>query len=104
MEPSTNMTGTTRHGSVGPVVAFAIIVLLVVIGGLYFWGEYAKRQAAMNAARAEAEAIANQEDQKRDRLEAQSSSDAASAIEADLSATDLNNLDDGTSQAEAELQ
>lgn len=90
--------------SVGPIVGIAIIVLLVIIGGLYFWGQQAKRQAAMDAARMEAETIMNQEDNKRDRLETQGSSDAASAIEADLSATDLNNLDAEMEQAEAEFQ
>ncbi len=93
-----------KSGSIGPIVGIAIIIIVLLLGGLYFWGEQLKKEDELEKARQEAAQIENAPDSKTDRLSAQGSSDAASAIEADLSATDLNNLDEGTTQAEAELQ
>lgn len=89
--------------SVGPVIGISIIVLVLLVGGLYFWGEQVKKQEREEAVQ-KAQEIESAPDNKTDRLNTQSSSDAASSIEADLSATDLNNLDEGTSQADGELQ
>lgn len=92
-----------KSQSVGPVIGISIIVLVLLVGGLYFWGEQAKKQERQETEQ-KAREIENAPDSKTDRLNTQSSSDAASSIEADLSATDLNNLDEGTSEAEGELQ
>ena len=93
-----------KSSGIGPIVGIAIIVLVLLVGGLFFWSEQVKKENDLNKAAQEATQLENAADGKVDRLNAQGSSDAASAIEADISATDLNNLDDGTAQAEAALQ
>lgn len=104
-EPFQNQTAPAmeppKKQNIGPIVGIAIIVLLILVAGLYLWGERAKKRAesGQNAAQ-----IQNAPDSKTDRLNAQGSSDSASSIEGDLSATDLNNLDEGASQAELLLQ
>jgi len=79
-----------EKGGIGPLVGIIIIVAVLIIGGLYFWGaKLAKdEQQSMTA-----EEIANQEDPQTASLQQQSASDDLSSIEADVHATDLDNLD-----------
>lgn len=107
-QPNTSPMNTPiepkKASSIGPIVGILIIVIILLVGGLYFWGEQRDKESAMEAARQEAAQIENAPDSKVDRLNAQGSSDSASSIESDLSATDLNNLDEGTAAAEGEFQ
>ncbi len=100
MEPNNNqynapiqnmMDDAKRDGTVGPLIGSVIIVLVILIGGLYFWGsmiidrknEIETEQALEDqASSAEVESIASQ-----------SSSDETDSIEADLNATDLDSVD-----------
>jgi len=79
-----------QKGGIGPLVGIIIIVAVLIIGGLYFWGAKLAKDEQHNMT---AEEIANQEDPQMEALTQQSSSDDLSAIEADVSATDLDNLD-----------
>lgn len=80
--------------SSGPLIAVIIILALIVIGGLYFLKERMSRDTY----------IAPQEDSVTAGLQAQSDSDDLNSIEADLNATDLDNLDQGASVLQAELE
>ena len=62
-------------GSSGPIIGVIVIIAIVILGGFYFWSQRAGNDAAI------------------DEINTQSGSDEASAIEADLNATDIENLD-----------
>jgi uncharacterized protein HemX len=72
-----------NEGSAGPVIGIIIILAVIVLGGLYFWGQRTNETAQEedNLA-AELDEIGNQ-----------SSSDEVTAIEADLQSTDIESLD-----------
>lgn len=86
--------GTQQKKSSGPLIAVIIILLLIVIGGLYFLGQRMDRDYG----------VPSQTDQITESLKTQSSSDDLNSIEADLDATEVNNLDQGAAAIEAELQ
>lgn len=75
---------TKKDGSSGPLVGIIIIVIILILGGLYFWGQKAS-EATIEA------------------LETQSLSDEVGDIEADLDASGLGNLDREIGDIEAEL-
>ncbi|MBL7045458.1 MAG: hypothetical protein ISR99_00245 [Parcubacteria group bacterium] len=76
--------------SSGPFVGIVIIVLVLVVGGLYFWGSKLskERQDLVTPEEIQAEA-----DPSLEALSTQSTSDAVADIEADLDTTDLGGLD-----------
>jgi hypothetical protein len=84
------LQGEPEKKSFGPLIAVIIILVLIVVGGLYFL----KERASFNMPIIEIDGIES--------LEQQGSSDDLDSIEADLNATDLNLLD--TSGIEAEIQ
>lgn len=76
--PNENVTTTVTRdeGSVGPVIATIIILAVIVLGGLYFWGERGNRtNDEMYAPTDTTETKLN-------------SSDDTNSIEADLNSTD----------------
>ena len=80
----------------GPLIGIIIIVVLLAIGGLYLWGmQLMKGDEMMPAA---------ESDQVTEDLRNYNSSDDINAIEADLNATSIDNLDSGASEVEGELQ
>ncbi|OHA98385.1 MAG: hypothetical protein A3E02_01895 [Candidatus Zambryskibacteria bacterium RIFCSPHIGHO2_12_FULL_38_34] len=78
----------------GPLVAVIIILSLIIIGGLYFLKERASQKVYPPTT----------SDSMTKSLNQQSSSDDLNSIEADLNATDVNNLDQGAAAIEAQLQ
>lgn len=82
--------------SIGPLIAVIVILALIIIGGLYFLKQRSA-QPTYVAPETVGDTITNS-------LNTQSSSDTLDSIEADLNATDLNNLDQGAAAIEAELQ
>jgi len=89
------MPGQADKKSAGPLVAVIIILALIIIGGLYFLKERSSQEIYVPAPAG---------DSITESLNTQSSSDDLNSIEADLNATDLNNLDQGAAAVEAELQ
>ncbi len=81
--------------SAGPLIAVIIILALIVIGGLYFLKERSSQETYVPA---------EQSDAITESLNQQGTSDDLGSIEADLNATDLDNLDQGAAAIEAELQ
>jgi len=76
-------TTGTKEGSVGPVIGTIIILAVIVLGGLYFWGQRASDKV-MNEAQVN-ETVQN--------ITTQGQSDEAAVIEADLNATNIDNID-----------
>ncbi len=75
-----NVNPAEKNGSAGPIIAVIIILALVILGGLYFWDQRGDRNEIIN-------------DDVLEAINTQSELDDAASIEADLDATDVDNLD-----------
>jgi cytoskeletal protein RodZ len=84
------MQPTSNENSVGPVVAIIIVLALVILGGLYFWGQRGNNTETNSNTTA-----TTQESEVTASIESQSSSDASADIESDLNNTNVTNLDAG---------
>lgn len=78
MDGEQNSQNPSEKSGAGPIIAVIIILALVILGVLYFWGE---RDGRLNT------------DSAIESIEKQSDSDDAASIEADLNSTDVENLD-----------
>jgi len=72
--------GSEKSSRVGPVIGIVIVVIVLVLGALYFWGQKLSNGTG---------------DAMTDALNEQGSSDELDAIEADLGATVIESLDTG---------
>ncbi len=80
MDESNNVNPTTESGgSAGPIIGVIVILAIIILAGLYFWGQRAGDETMT--------------DKTVESINMQSDSDAAAAIEADLDATNIENLD-----------
>jgi uncharacterized protein HemX len=94
----------TDKKSIGPIIGIAIIVVIIIFGGLYYWGGKINNQELRNAQESiTAEEISNQQDTSVESLQVQSTSDEITDIEADLDLTDLENLDAELGNIDIEL-
>lgn len=89
------MSTQPEKKSVGPLVAVVVILALIIIAGLYFFKQRVDQPTYVPI---------EQTDVITESLKQQGTTDDLSSIEADLNATDLNNLDQGAAAIEAELQ
>ncbi|OHA27108.1 MAG: hypothetical protein A3D52_02245 [Candidatus Taylorbacteria bacterium RIFCSPHIGHO2_02_FULL_44_36] len=96
MEP--NATQTSENRPAGPVIGAVIIILILVVGALYFWGAKLNKEANQTP-----EDILNTEDQTLNQLQTQGTTTDIDDINADLNATDLNNLDADLQNIDKEL-
>jgi hypothetical protein len=106
--PQTGQASVEENKSVGALIGSVIIVIILIIGGFYLWSTKvepvvepaATQQGApvMNGAplemTAEEQAL-NQPDLIANQMAAVATSDEVTSIDADLKATNLDNLDDG---------
>lgn len=93
--PSTMQNNIPEKSTSGPIIGITIIVILLIIGGVYFWYTAIEQNKEENKlptiqSGAETDAIVN-------KLESQGTSDKITDIETDLNKTDLKNLDSGFS-------
>lgn len=88
-----------KEKPIGPIVGAAIIVAILIFGGIYFWGTLSSRNVG-NMTGAE---ILNQKDTALKDLQKQGSSDSISDIEKDLNNTDISNIDKELENIESEL-
>jgi len=88
-----------HNKSTGPIVGIIVIVVVLIFGGLYFWGQQIIKEGASPTS----EEILNAPDVKLNSLETQDTSDEINAIEKDLNATNLENLDEELMTIEQEL-
>jgi len=80
----------------GPLVGVIIIVAIIVLGGLYFWGQKLVTGGDMKDTTSEP-------DPKREALESQDSSDEVSSIEEDIENTDFSGIDQELGTIESEF-
>jgi len=103
---NTETTGTeeslvgleAEERSLGQITGIVIVVFILVLGGLYFWGT----QYFTNTENIQQQTI-EEMDPVVESLEAQSASDELNSIEEDLTATDLNNIDEDLSNIDTIL-
>ncbi len=93
-QPSSPMMSSPKKTPVGPIIGLLIILAIIVIGTLYFWGQRVdtKNQAVQQAPTTE-ETSQPQTDSQTEQLQQQSTSDEIDSIESDLNSTDFNNID-----------
>lgn len=87
--PEPNVLGEKEHKSVGPIIASIIIIVLIVIGGIYFWGAILN-DSGYNPSQDSGTIV--EDDAKTNDLNNQGTSDNVADIEADLQATDVDGL------------
>ncbi|MCW9054518.1 MAG: hypothetical protein OQJ98_00850 [Candidatus Pacebacteria bacterium] len=89
--PNTLQDNSPEKSTAGPLVAIIIIIVMLIVGGFYFWKTKigTLEDANLPTIQQEGEATEGVIDQ----LKTQGTSDEISAIEEDLSATDLEDLD-----------
>jgi uncharacterized protein HemX len=101
MEPNQNpvppVTPSQSDKSVGPAIGVIIIILVVILGSLYFWGQRIENQNAL-----ESDGMENTNEAEIEAMREQSSSDDLNSIEADLQTTDTDSLGEEMSSIEAE--
>ncbi len=91
----------TEEKSTGAIIGAIIIVVLLVLGGLYFLGQRVNKNTENTLA---PEEILSQPDTVTQTLEVQGTSDEVSDIEADLgTTTDFGNLDVELGNIDAEF-
>ena len=83
--------------SYGALIAVVIILFLIIIGGLYFLGQRMATNPYQNQTNTE------QTDNVTDSMSKQSTSDETASIEADLKATNIDNIDQGAAALESEI-
>ncbi len=76
-----------REGSTGPVIATVIILVIVVLGGLYFWGQRTGSDTDLYG-----NPVKSSSTGETASADSMSASDDTSSIEADLKATDVDSL------------
>lgn len=80
MDEQSNMSmGQGNGSSASPIIGIIIILAIIILGGFYFWSQRANETMMTD------EAVES--------INRQNNSDTAAAIEADLDATDIENLD-----------
>jgi hypothetical protein len=79
-----------KKSSVGPVIGLVVILAIIVLGSLYFWGKRAN-DVPSNGMYGTADAQTKS-------LQAQDSSDEVASIESDLNATSFTDIDSGADQ------
>jgi flagellar basal body-associated protein FliL len=83
--------------SIGPAIGIIVIIAVIALGGLYFWGQRVEKQKEMTPPTSEA-TTTNQTSQNPEfdanmqAMQSQSSSDDVGSIEADLNSTNLTSL------------
>ncbi|MEK7194397.1 MAG: hypothetical protein AAB660_01775 [Patescibacteria group bacterium] len=80
-----------NENSVGPVIAIIIVLAMIILGGLYFWGQ--RNNTSIPST--ETTATSGNVDEVTASIATQSTSLDSTAIEEDLNNTNVDNLDSG---------
>jgi len=82
-----SMEGGGKSGSsAGPIISVIVILVVIILGGLYFWSQSASDYGVTDNS-------SLMTDQTVEAIKMQGQADDTSSIEADLDATDIENLD-----------
>ena len=101
MPPHTEFTAPPKKsGGMGPILGILIIILLLIVGALYLWGEKLSQEDGATQTQTE---NTGYEDAATAALSQQGSSDDLSSIRADLESTNTTNLDAGSSDIDSNI-
>lgn len=94
-----------QHSHLGPILGVLVIMLVLILSGLYLWGEMLSKQAQTTD---ETPIVNNEPETPRATADAQildtlSPSDELDAIDADLNSTQLDSLDTELNTIDTEL-
>ena len=95
------MSGMKKQGGMGPAIGIVIIIILLVAGGYYFWQQ---RADTMKEGGGKMKDASMDQDSTRAALEEQSPSDELVDIENDLTATNVNTIDEELINVEQETK
>jgi len=98
-QPVTPLQKSESEG-VGPLVGAVIVILIIALGGVYF---LSKKVEEVNDDGVSGEEIMQEQDMTTLGLQTQQNSDEIADIEADLNATDLEDLDRELENIDGEL-
>lgn len=94
VEQSTPTTPTPEtHPSMGPIIGTIVIIAVLAVGGLYYWGAQLNREEAQEAMNSEMATTTEEAAPTADELLNVNSSDEIADIEADLQLSNFDNLD-----------
>ena len=88
-----NFQGGAPKSSMGPIIGSIIVVLVVVLGGLYLYGQQLGNKAPNEEPVVTPKEVSAAADQATISLGAQGSTDSMTEINKDLTATEVSNLD-----------
>lgn len=97
------MGAAKEEKSMGAVLGSIIIVIILLVAAFYLWNERQGAPAIDETGMPTAEEVLSQEDPQIQDFGTQSDSDSLSSIEADLQATELDDLTPEISEIDAEL-
>lgn len=81
-----------NKSGIGSIISIVVIISIIILGGLYFWGKRIE-EAKLKEALVGADIQPMMEQNEASVIRSVSSSDDLGSIEADLNATNFNNLD-----------
>lgn len=84
-----------NKSSIGSIIGTIIIIAIIILGGLYFWGkriDEARMKEGLVSNEQTENAIAEDDNMEANAIMSVTSSDDLNSIEADLKATNLDNL------------
>jgi hypothetical protein len=87
------------EGRSGPLIGTIVVIVIIALGGLYFWGSSVDK-----ALRENTDTGSIMEDESLSAMRTQSDSTDIASIEADLNATDLSDLDRELTDINLELE
>ena len=83
----------TNKSGIGSIIATIIIIAIIILGGLYFWGKRVEEsQSAQNMIKETTAQATTAPQSEAAAIRSVSSSDDLNSIDADLQATKLDNL------------
>lgn len=99
MEPT--LQPQENKSSIGSIIGTVIIIAIIILGGLYFWGKRVEETRAKQNLVGDSVPQQTIEQNEASSIQQTTSSDDVNSIEADLNATNLEGLD---AELDAQLQ
>lgn len=92
---TTNPVSSTNKSSLGSIIGTVIVIAIIILGGLYFWGkrvDESKFNQELVSEPTQTITIQEDENMEANAIKSVTNSDELDSIEADLKGTQLDNL------------
>lgn len=109
INPITQTPTQKEERSIGPAIGIIVIIAIIILGGLYFWGQRLAQQPNTTVQEQTQTPVTQTQEEVTpgadlNQLQNQGSSDDLNSIQADLNSTDLNNLGTEVNSINTEAQ